>query len=156
MCIRDSDGTVVTSDPLYRNEAGNPTYPLGTYTLREVKAPTYYEIKGSATIKGTGTTVDDPGKPLILVIKINPDTGKPGIYDGDKLTSGQVSVTNEVGITYNEEVYEGSLKVVKYGDDNKPLADVKFKPVSYTHLMAIWIRKKQTQAALNPVDCRKF
>lgn len=123
------DGTVVTSDPLYRNEAGNPTYPLGTYTLREVKAPTYYEIKGSATIKGTGTTVDDPGKPLILVIKINPDTGKPGIYDGDKLTSGQVSVTNEVGITYNEEVYEGSLKVVKYGDDNKPLADVKFKLV---------------------------
>lgn len=123
------DGTVVTSDSLYRSESGNPTYPLGTYTLREVKAPTYYEIKGSATIKGTGTTVDDPGKPLILVIKINPDTGKPGIYDGDKLTSGQVSVTNEVGITYNEEVYEGSLKVVKYGDDNKPLADVKFKLV---------------------------
>lgn len=123
------DGTVVTSDSLYRSESGNPTYPLGTYTLREVKAPTYYEIKGSATIQGTGTTVDDPGKPLILVIKINTDTGKPGIYDGDKLTSGQVSVTNEVGITYNEEVYEGSLKVVKYGDDNKPLADVKFKLV---------------------------
>ena len=123
------DGTVVTSDSLYRSESGNPTYPLGTYTLREVKAPTYYEIKGSATIKGTGTTVDDPGKPLILVIKINTDTGKPGIYDGDKLTSGQVSVTNEVGITYNEEVYEGSLKVVKYGDNNRPLAGVKFKLV---------------------------
>lgn len=123
------DGTTVISDPLYKNEAGSPIYPLGTYTLREVKAPTYYEIKGSATIKGTGTTVDDPSKPLILVIKINPDTGEPGIYDGDKLTSGQVSVTNEIGVAYKEEVFEGSLKVVKYGDGDKPLAGVKFKLV---------------------------
>lgn len=119
------DGTVVTSDPLYRNEAGSPTYPLGTYTLREVKAPTYYEIKGSATIVGTGTTIDDPSKPLVLVIKPD-ENGKPQIYDGNKVSSGAVTVTN---ITYKDDVYEGSLKVVKYGDDNKPLAGVKFKLV---------------------------
>ena len=119
------DGTVVTSDSLYRNEAGDPTYPLGTYTLREVKAPTYYEIKGSATIVGTGTTVDDPSKPLILIVK--PDEKNiPQIYDGQNLSFGAITVTN---VTYRDDVYEGSLKVVKYGDDNKPLADVKFKLV---------------------------
>ena len=123
------DGTKVVSDSLYRDEDGNVIYPLGTYTLKEVKSPTYYEIKGTATIKGTGTTVDDPSKPLTLIIKTDPDKGTPGIYDGAKPTSGRISVTNEVGITYNEEVYEGSLKVVKYGDDNKPLAGVKFKLV---------------------------
>lgn len=123
------DGTTVSSDSLYRDKNGNVVYPLGTYTLKEVKSPTYYEIKGTATIKGTGTTVDDPSKPLTLIVKTDPDKGTPGIYDGAKPTSGRISVTNEVGITYNEEVYEGSLKVVKYGDDNKPLADVKFKLV---------------------------
>lgn len=123
------DGTKVVSDSLYRDKDGNVIYPLGTYTLKEVKSPTYYEIKGTATIKGTGTTVDDPSKPLTLIIKTDPDKGTPGIYDGAKPASGRISVTNEVGITYNEEVYEGSLKVVKYGDDNKPLADVKFKLV---------------------------
>ena len=119
------DGTVVASDPLYRNEAGSPTYPLGTYTIREVKAPTYYEIKGSATIVGTGTTVGDPSKPLTLIIK--PDEKNiPQIYDGQNLSFGAIAVTN---ITYRDDVYEGSLKVVKYGDDNKPLAGVKFKLV---------------------------
>ena len=123
------DGTVVTSDSLYRSESGNLVYPLGTYTIREVKAPTYYEIKGTATVQGTGTIIDDPSKPLTFIIKTDPEKGTPGIYDGAKPTSGRISVTNEVGITYNEEVYEGSLKVVKYGDDNKPLAGVKFKLV---------------------------
>lgn len=124
-----ADGTVIKSDTLYRNEAGDPTYPLGTYTLKEIKAPTYYEIKGTATIKGTNTTVNDPGKPLTLIIKTDPKTGTPGIYDGANLAFGRISVTNEVGITYSEEVYEGSLKVVKYGDGDKPLAGVKFKLV---------------------------
>ena len=123
------DGAKVVSDSLYRDKDGNVIYPLGTYTLKEVKSPTYYEIKGTATIKGTGTTVDDPSKPLTLIIKTDPDKGTPGIYDGAKPASGHISVTNEVGITYNEEVYEGSLKVVKYGDNNKPLAGVKFKLV---------------------------
>ena len=119
------DGTVVASDPLYRNEAGSPTYPLGTYTIREVKAPTYYEIKGSATIVGTGTTVGDPSKPLTLIIK--PDEKNiPQIYDGQNLSFGAIAVTN---ITYRDDVYEGSLKVVKYGDGDKPLAGVKFKLV---------------------------
>lgn len=122
------DGTTITSDPLFRNINNVVVYPLGTYTIKEVKAPTYYEIKGTATIKGTGTSVDDPSKPLTLVIKTDTD-GTPGIFDGDKITSGRISVTNEVGITYNEEVYEGSLKVVKYGDVDKPLAGVKFKLV---------------------------
>ena len=122
------DGTTITSDPLFRNINNVVVYPLGTYTIKEVKAPTYYEIKGTATIKGTGTSVDDPSKPLTLVIKTDTD-GTPGIFDGDKITSGRISVTNEVGITYNEEVYEGSLKVVKYGDGDKPLAGVKFKLV---------------------------
>lgn len=123
------DGTIIKSDSLYRNEAGLAVFPLGTYTIREVKAPTYYEIKGTATVKDTGTTVDDPSKPLTLVIKTDPKTGTPGIYDGANLAFGRISVTNEVGITYSEEVYEGSLKVVKYGDNNRPLAGVKFKLV---------------------------
>jgi len=123
------DGTVIKSDALYRNEAGTAVFPLGTYTLREVKAPTYYEIKGTATVQGTGTTINDPSKPLTFILKTDPETGRPAIYDGDKPSFGKISVTNEVGITYNEEVYEGSLKVVKYGDDNKPLAGVKFKLV---------------------------
>lgn len=123
------DGTIIKSDSLYRNEAGTAVSPLGTYTLREVKAPTYYEIKGTATVQGTGTTINDPSKPLTFILKTDPETGRPAIYDGDKPSFGKISVTNEVGITYNEEVYEGSLKVVKYGDDNKPLADVKFKLV---------------------------
>lgn len=123
------DGTVVKSDALYRSAQGTIIYPLGTYTLKEVKSPTYYEIKGTATIKGTGTSVDNPSKPLTLVIKIDPEKGTPGIYDGTKLTSGRISVTNEVGISYREDVFEGSLKVVKYGDGDKPLAGVKFKLV---------------------------
>lgn len=123
------DGTIIKSDSLYRNEAGTAVFPLGTYTLREVKAPTYYEIKGTATVQGTGTTINDPSKPLTFILKTDPETGRPAIYDGDKPSFGKISVTNEVGITYSEEVYEGSLKVVKYGDDNKPLADVKFKLV---------------------------
>lgn len=123
------DGTIIKSDSLYRNEAGSAVFPLGTYTIREVKAPTYYEIKGTATVKGTGTTVDDLSKPLTLVNKTDPKTGTPGIYDGANLSFGRISVTNEVGITYSEEVYEGSLKVVKYGDNNRPLAGVKFKLV---------------------------
>lgn len=121
------DGTIIKSDSLYKNEAGTAVFPLGTYTLREVKAPTYYEIKGTATVQGTGTTINDPSKPLTFILKTDPETGRPAIYDGDKPSFGKISVTNEVGITYSEEVYEGSLKVVKYGDNNKPLAGVKFK-----------------------------
>ena len=121
------DGTIIKSDLLYKNEAGTAVFPLGTYTLREVKAPTYYEIKGTATVQGTGTTINDPSKPLTFILKTDPETGRPAIYDGDKPSFGKISVTNEVGITYSEEVYEGSLKVVKYGDNNKPLAGVKFK-----------------------------
>lgn len=41
-----NDGTRIISDDFYRNEAGNPVLPLGTYTIQEIQPAAGYTLDG--------------------------------------------------------------------------------------------------------------
>jgi len=91
-CALDPD-YLVAGDPLYTNSAGDPTIPIGTFTVQETKAPTGYLLIA-------------PGLPNTTYLFHITDDGS----DGEFLYVYNTS-------TVREQIIRGDIILVKYQED---------------------------------------
>ncbi|MCI7099339.1 MAG: prealbumin-like fold domain-containing protein, partial [Lachnospiraceae bacterium] len=111
------------SDALYRDVDGKIVYPLGTYTVKEIQAPRYYQLAGTMKFADRSEEVE-VAEGLKLVI-VQGDDGKARIVSG-----GSTITAENLSINAYDEVYKGKIRVVKYDTDGKtPLAGVRFRLV---------------------------
>ncbi len=119
-----NDGTVYTSDDLYRDEDGNIIYPLGTYKIREVSPPKYYQLSGSMCFVGDQYNAVSITDGLTAVISEKDD--KAVICTG----SGKEITGTNLAIAAYDEIYRGFVVIQKYDTDGSmPLQGVGFKLV---------------------------
>lgn len=50
-CLTDGDNAKVSGDEFYRNEYGDVICPIGTYVIKEIKAPEGYELSNIVYIE---------------------------------------------------------------------------------------------------------
>ena len=109
------------SDKLYVDNGSKVIYPIGTYTIREVKAPTHYELAGTMQFTGTSQSAD-VNKGLTLILRQTADGSLEYSTGTNKIDASNLS------LIATDEQKKASVKVVKYGADNKtPLAGVTFR-----------------------------
>lgn len=111
------------SDALYKDgtDSTKVIYPIGTYSIKEVKAPTHYELAGTMQFTGTSQSAD-VNKGLTLILRQNADGSLEYSTGTNKIDASNLS------LTATDEQKKASVKVVKYGADNKtPLAGVTFR-----------------------------
>jgi len=115
--VTDANGKISGSDPttasgytssaFYKDKDGNITYPLGTYVIREVKAPAGYKINNEK-----------------IVVHITED-GTDNLY---------VNTYNE-STTSEEEIVSGGVKLSKIdseSDETVPQGDATLKGAEFT------------------------
>jgi len=98
-CALDED-YLISGDPLYYNSAGDPTIPIGTFTVLETKAPTGYLLTA-------------PGLPNTTYLFHITDDGTDGEF---------LYVYNAP--TVREQIVRGDLIVVKYQEDEVTTPDL--------------------------------
>lgn len=116
------------SDELYKEPGTGVVYPLGTYLIKEIQPPQYYQLAG--TMKFTNSNASNSQvsvtEGLKLVIAKGND-GEAHIYGADSIGSGAISASN-LALNVYDESYKGKIKVIKYDNDGKTLlAGVSFK-----------------------------
>ena len=123
------DGTVLESDGLYKNIYGRVAYPIGTYRIREVSAPQYFELEGTMHYdQNPGHTVSVTDG-LTLVIRQDENGTDPVLYDGSDLVDGKITAEN-IAVSAYDDVRRGKIRLVKYGDDGvTPVEGAEFKLV---------------------------
>lgn len=93
----------VSGDELYYNDLGNPTIPIGTVTIQEIKAPEGYEINSE-----------------IFVVKINVDDNKSGV------SLSQIPTT-----IVEEQPIKGDIEIIKKDSrTDMPMEGIAFDVVS--------------------------
>lgn len=124
------NGIAWKSSALYKDAEGNVIYPIGTYRIREVSPPMYYQNNGYMQFKESpaGQTAVTSG--LKAVIKQDKNGGETHIYDGDKLIDGVITADNLFIYVYDKPEY-GSITIYKQNanGDKEPLPGVTFKLV---------------------------
>lgn len=120
------------SDASYRNTDGTIAYPLGSYKIKEVSAPKFYQLSGTMSFK-TGTDKASVTDGLTGVIKTENNTTGWYMVDGGRLYDQSISVSNRV-INASDIINKGSIAIYKEKADGtkEPLADVSFKLVAQT------------------------
>lgn len=127
----DLDGKTVTSDALYKDSDGKTiVYPIGTYHIKEVSAPKYYQKIGTMRFIQNTTDKKDVTEGLTAVIRQDGNGQRPQIYDGDNLIDGKITAAN-LAVNVYDTIENGSISLVKLKDDGSkvPLAGVTFKLV---------------------------
>lgn len=101
------------SDPLYKDETGEPILPYGTYSIVESKPAPGYTSSGMLTDKN-GNQVGTTDKPYVTLVQ----KGNNGIhlYGGNEYTG-------------NNKPHDTSIKIRKVDENGRPLAGAKFKLV---------------------------
>lgn len=126
-------GDVFQSDAFYKDTDGKTVYPIGTYQIREVSAPLYFQKAGYmhfVTNKAENAYVTEG---LTAVIRQETNGGKTQVYDGNRITDGKIEAANLKVEAYDEPQY-GSVTIYKEETDGsrKPLAGVTFKMTGQT------------------------
>lgn len=126
-CLINTD--LFQSDQLYKDDKGNIIYPLGTYTIKEVQPPKYYQMSGTMKFKNPNITGSaDVTEGLTVMVKEGSD-GKAHVYNGAAMDAGSITAEN-LALSVYDNIYRGSVNVIKYDTDGKtPLAGVSFKLV---------------------------
>lgn len=111
------------SDALYRDVDGKIVYPLGTYTVKEIQAPRYYQLAG--TMKFANRSEEAGVTEGLKLVIVQGNDGKAQIVSG-----GSTITAENLSIDAYDKVYKGKIRVVKYDTDGKtPLAGVRFRLV---------------------------
>lgn len=109
------DYLVEGSDPLYKNNSGNPVLPYGTYWIKETQhAPGY-------TFEGTWGNKDG---------SVSISTTQPYVTVVDKNTDGNINLRGGNEYTGHNKPHDTSIKIHKLDENNRPLAGVKFNLVN--------------------------
>ena len=126
-------GDVFQSDAFYKDTDGKTVYPIGTYQIREVSAPLYFQKAGYMHFVTNKTENADVAEGLTAVIRQETNGGKTQVYDGNRLTDGKIEAANLKVEAYDEPQY-GSVTIYKEETDGsrKPLPGVTFKMVGQT------------------------
>jgi len=98
-CALDAD-YLISGDPLYTNSAGDPTIPIGSFTVQETKAPTGYLLIA-------------PGLPNTTYLFHITDNGTDGEF---------LYVYNAP--TVREQIVRGDVILVKYQEDEVTTPDL--------------------------------
>lgn len=122
------DGTVLSSDELFKDPANNIVYLLGTYQIREVVPPLYYQNAGYMKFHDDFNKKADVTEGLKMVLKQDENGKRPSIYDGDDLADGKMMAENLAINAYDTPEY-GSITIYKRKADGSkaPLPGVTFK-----------------------------
>lgn len=122
------EGTVLKSDHLYKDSSGKVVYPLGTYRIREISPPMYYQNVGYMQFEQNPTGQASVILGLKAVIKQNENGGDAHIYNGEKVTTEQITAENPVINAYDKPQY-GSITIYKRKADGskEPIPGVTFK-----------------------------
>lgn len=124
-CFDESYLVAEISDELYKSPAGKIIYPLGTYTIKEIQPPRYYQLEGTMKFTNSAVSSDEVDIKDGLKIVIDDIDGKAQVICG-----GRIITAENLALDILEKVYKGKIKVVKYDTDGKsPLAGVSFKLV---------------------------
>lgn len=116
------DGTVYISDDLYYDGKGSMVYPLGTYRVKEVSAPKYYQLSGTMCFAEDPYHAVSVTEGLTAILSEENDAAVISMGNGKKITGTNIAVE-----AY-DEIYRGSITVQKYDEDGTtPLQGVKFK-----------------------------
>lgn len=123
--VRDEAYLIVEdSDELYRDENGDIVFPVGTYHVYEIQPPKYYQLSGTirfanSNIKGSASVTEG------LIFMVEDKGGYAQVsYNGTGISASNLS------LNVYDEIYRGSVKVLKYDSDGKtPLSGVSFKLV---------------------------
>lgn len=119
-----NNGTVYASDKLYYDREGNIIYPLGTYKIKEVSAPGYYQLYGTMWFAEEPYNTASVTEGLTLIISEENDAAVI------KTESGKIITGTNPAIAAYDEIYKGSITVQKYDDNGTmPLQGVEFKLV---------------------------
>lgn len=119
------DGDAYISNDLYYDQNGTIVYPLGTYMIKEIQAPLYYQMEGMMKFTNADDSGADVKKGLTLVIKQNSE-GDVFEYYQDSITNAMIKADN-LAIDIYEKVYKASVTVQKYGSNGTtPLEGVEF------------------------------
>lgn len=123
------DGTVLSSDPLYKDEFGDIISPLGTFVVKEVIPPKYYQNEGTMRFTNSSIGISSDVKTGLKFIVALDSNGLPCIYC-NSVASGNVISAQNLSINVFDESYKGSIKVIKYNESGSvPLEGVSFKLV---------------------------
>lgn len=127
------NGTVYTSDSLFKNSDGDVQYPVGTYTFKEVSAPLYFQNVGYMNFPKNVDKKVDVTTGLKAIIKQGGNGQAASIYDGNNIVDGRIDASN-LSVNAYDEKQPGSITLYKKTSDGtkKPLAGVTFKMVGLT------------------------
>lgn len=122
ICNKDSYLVLDKSDEVYRDGNGKILYPLGTYTIKEILPPKYYQLKGTMELSASAVKSDVIDGVTVIINEENDNTQ---ILQGNTVISAE-----NLSLNVYDEVYRGTVKVVKYDSDGKtPLSGVCFRLV---------------------------
>lgn len=122
-------GEVFRSDVFYTDAEGRTVYPIGTYQIREVCAPLYFQRAGYMHFVTDKIENADVTKGLTAVIRQEGNGGKAQVYHANcQLTDGRMEAANLKVEAYDEPQY-GSVTIYKEETDGSrtPLPGVTFR-----------------------------
>ena len=102
----------------------NVVFPVGTYHVYEIQPPKYYQMSG--TIRFSNSNISGSASVTEGLTFMVEDKGgyAQASFDGTYISAANLS------LNVYDEIYRGSVKVLKYDSDGKtPLAGVSFKLV---------------------------
>lgn len=124
-----STGTVLKSDELYKNLSGEITDPLGTYVIKEIVPPKYYQLDGTIRFANSAITSTADVKTGLKFLIAEDENGKAQIYKDGAISSGVLSAEN-MSLNVVEKIYKGSVNLTKYAmNGSSPLPGVTYKLV---------------------------
>lgn len=113
-----------TSDEFYLDELGQPTLPLGTVTIEEVKSAEGYVKDSGAVTDDSGTVYSD----RIFIGQVRPsDTDLGASLFGINGSTENVAYTNELNLNISNSIERGNVSFSKLRyDTNTGMANVEF------------------------------
>ncbi|WP_296117330.1 collagen binding domain-containing protein [uncultured Eubacterium sp.] len=128
-----NDGQFFRSDAFYQDTEGRTVYPVGTYQIREVSAPLYFQKSGHMHFVTNKAGNAEVTEGLTAVIRQEANGGKTQVYDGSRVIDGKIEAANLKVEAYDEPQY-GSVTIYKEETDGSraPLSGVRFKMTGQT------------------------
>ena len=131
--LTESDGSVLWSDELYREENGNVFYPIGTYRIREISAPKYFKLEGNMHFVENTDVCPDVKTGLDAVLRQPYSGASAELYAMGKKSHGEILIQN-LSVHAYDKLHYGSITLYKTTADGKkrPLSGVEFHMTGQT------------------------
>mgnify|MGYP004577563443 CR=1 FL=1 len=127
------DGTVYTSDKLFGYSNGSVQYPIGTYTIKEVSAPRYFQKAGYMNFRENVNEKADVITGLKTIVRQDGNGQTAHVFIENKKADDWIDTSNLSVYAY-DEAHNGSITIYKKISDGtkRPLSGVTFKMVGLT------------------------